>query len=403
MNERTRAVMLELERRNPVPDRAAAAPAAAAQAQLLFERVVQMARTGPAGGGAPAGGSLLARPHRPYRRNGRRRAKIAVIAVGTATAAGVVSAVVAGSGVPGTPLHPDAAAAAVLTRAAEVARAQAPGAVPGPGQYLYVEMLEANEGGIGSGSSGSNEYSFVDTDTQQIWVDPQGSGRDVITPGSDVWFLSPADRAAWAASGTPLPTPAGSDQSFSNRPDWFPDTADLPTDPSQLEQAIADQDNGGVLDPPVIFQLAGTFLQWDAAPPVRAALYEMLEQMPGVESLGPMTDVLGRRGVAVGLTGGGVQTQLIFDPATSAVLEERRVVVSPDATSGQAPDVNDPNGPPVGTVLGYTVFVERGVVDSLTGTPSVATPSVGTPSVGTTAGTLTPTAGSLMPGASAGG
>jgi len=50
----------------------------------------------------------------------------------------------------------------------------------------------------------------------------------------------------------------------------------------------------------------------------------MIENLPGIESLGPMTGKLGRHGIGVGLTQHGVRDVLIFDPATSAVLERER-------------------------------------------------------------------------------
>jgi hypothetical protein len=76
-----------------------------------------------------------------------------------------------------------------------------------------------------------------------------------------------------------------------------------------------------------------------------------------VQLLGRQTDVLGRHGVAVGLTdSGGVRSDLLFDPATSDVLEEADVQVRP--------------GPlPAGTVVHYFAYQGRGVVDSIEALP----------------------------------
>jgi hypothetical protein len=48
-----------------------------------------------------------------------------------------------------------------------------------------------------------------------------------------------------------------------------------------------------------------------APPRVRAALYRLIENLPGIESLGPMTDKLGRHGIGVGFTQYGVRDMLI--------------------------------------------------------------------------------------------
>ncbi|MEV6930682.1 CU044_5270 family protein [Dactylosporangium sp. NPDC051485] len=54
--------------------------------------------------------------------------------------------------------------------------------------------------------------------------------------------------------------------------------------------------------------------------PVRAAAYRMLAQMPGIDSLGRVTDALGRGGVAVAYGGG--RQRLVVDPATGRALAQ---------------------------------------------------------------------------------
>ena len=63
-----------------------------------------------------------------------------------------------------------------------------------------------------------------------------------------------------------------------------------------------------------IFDAAGSFLAAVAQPGLRAAPYRMIEGLPGIQNLGPMTDRLGRHGVGVGISGHGVRDELIFDP-----------------------------------------------------------------------------------------
>ncbi|HEX9356476.1 MAG TPA: hypothetical protein VF933_22005, partial [Streptosporangiaceae bacterium] len=155
----------------------------------------------------------------------------------------------------------------------------------------------------------------------------------------------------------------------------YPRAADLPTSPAALEQFIARHFNGGHQDAAAAFEFAGTFLQSGAPPRVRAALYRMIENLPGIESLGPMTDKLGRHGIGVGLTGYGVRDVLIFDPATSAVLEREGIAVHPS-------QILVPPGAPkfvAGELINYTVYKASGVVNSITALPSAAS---GSPSPG---------------------
>ena len=113
------------------------------------------------------------------------------------------------------------------------------------------------------------------------------------------------------------------------------------------------------------FEFAGTFLQSGAPPAVRAALYRLIETLPGIDSLGSMTDKLGRHGIGVGYTTSGVRDVLISAPSTSAVLEREGVAVDPAAIA------TAPGQSPFRTceVINYTVYVESGVVDSVTAVP----------------------------------
>jgi hypothetical protein len=148
----------------------------------------------------------------------------------------------------------------------------------------------------------------------------------------------------------------------------YPGAADLPTDPAHLEQFIVRHFEGGPEDVAATFDFAGTFLQAGAPPQVRAALYRLIQGLPGIEALGPMTDRLGRHGIGVGFTQYGVRDVLIFDPATSAVLEREGIAVDPakiDMPPGQARFS-------AGEVINYTVYEASGVVNSIGAVPSAA-------------------------------
>ena len=146
-------------------------------------------------------------------------------------------------------------------------------------------------------------------------------------------------------------------------------TADLPTAPARLEQFIVRHfEGGGREDVAATFDFAGTFLQAGAPPPVRAALYRLIQSTPGIEALGPMTDRLGRHGIGVGFTEYGVRDVLIFDPATTAVLEREGIAVDPARTDMPPGEARFS----AGEVINYTVYAASGVVNSIGTVPSAA-------------------------------
>jgi hypothetical protein len=237
------------------------------------------------------------------------------------------------------------AAAAVLHKAAATAAAQPATVVAGSGQYLYVESVE---GQISQGADGAFKSATMCTQTVQDWAAADGTGRQVSSRPSPGCEFVPS-------------------QAFGKGHDVdgevYPGARSLPADPAQLKRFIVAEFEGGKSEDPATFQFAGTFLQAGATPRVRAALYRMIASFPGVESLGPMTDKLGRRGIGVAMTEYGVRDVLIFDPVTSAVLEREGVVASAAATLGGHLHL------PVGAVINYTVYKASGVVNSLKAVP----------------------------------
>jgi hypothetical protein len=276
---------------------------------------------------------------------------IAGMAAAGLTAAVAVAVAVA-MGLPGgTAQGPGAvrggSAAGVLEAAAlTAAHGSAAGSTVGPGQYLYVKDIEVK------GLSSDTVYACERTPfTRQVWVAPDGSGRQV---GS-----YPAQCASW-----------GFHQSYGKGgiPWWFygdADAAGLPTDPAALEQAIVRLFEDGHARASATIVYAATFLNAGSPPALRAALYQVIEALPGVQNLGTVTDRLGRHGQGVGLVSFGIREELIFDPATSAVLEAQSVAVVPQR--------NGDAWMPAGTVMQYQVYVSEGVVNSVTATPA-ATP-----------------------------
>ena len=114
----------------------------------------------------------------------------------------------------------------------------------------------------------------------------------------------------------------------------YPATTDYPTDPGALKSVIAQtfQVTG---DATTYFLIAGTLLQTGASPPLRAALFELIKGLPGVQLQSSATDPAGRQGVGLFIDGFGNQYELIFDTATSAVLGEETRALATTNTEGE--------------------------------------------------------------------
>ena len=91
----------------------------------------------------------------------------------------------------------------------------------------------------------------------------------------------------------------------------------LPTSPKALERAIVRRFEHGHSRPSATFVYAATFLNAGSTAALRAALYRVIESLPGVQNLGPATDHLGRHGQAVGLVTSGTREVLISDSAST--------------------------------------------------------------------------------------
>ncbi len=140
--------------------------------------------------------------------------------------------------------------------------------------------------------------------------------------------------------------------------------------------------------PSATFVYAATFLNAGSTAALRAALYRVIESLPGVQNLGPATDRLGRHGQAVGLVAGGAREELIFDPASTVVLEEETVAVHAGAEREQHAARGD--GPAVHAVpAGRRGELGHGEPRAAAGRPaSSSAPATAPPS--SSAGTASP-------------
>jgi hypothetical protein len=311
------------------------------------------------------------------RRAGRRRlalsgAVVAALAAGVLTAAALLPT----GGSHDAQLGPTPASAAIaLDRAASTAMRQT-AVYPTARQYEYVKV---QEGLTNSGALRGFGFRFWQSDTKQDWYKANGSGRERIVNNRE-GFLAPLDRAAARAHGLSLAQvmpnqdgdstyPAGGITYYSDF-----DPAGLPTQPAALLRAIkrelrATRTPHTAPAASVFEVIADRLLFASTSPTLRAALYRVIAHLPGVQLLGWQTDRIGRRGIAVAISHAEVgdeatRRELLFDPTTSEPLQTQLVQMAP-----LPPEVPGAAPMPPGTVLEYTVFIKRGVVNSIEDLP----------------------------------
>jgi hypothetical protein len=209
-------------------------------------------------------------------------------------------------------------------------------------------------------------FSVLVPHIREIWVGPDGSGRLLVKTG-EPRFLGPNDKATWEAAGKPqLDNPGTSDESFGPGGLSYTDFSKYSTDPDVLYDQIRQEAKGhGPSSDAEMLVLVGDLLRGTVAPPgLRAALFRVAARIPGVELVGEATDSAGRKGTAVARTSDDAgflnRIELVFDPDTSELLAEREVLLERVDWIDAEP----------GTVIGYSVYLNSGVVDSTSERPS---------------------------------
>ncbi len=322
---------------------------------------------------ASARGALVARIEHSQRRPAPaaapawRRSRLRLVAALAAVAALLVAlpTLILGGGGEVQP-----AVGQVLRSAAAVAAAQPAEPPPRPGQYFYTRSREAHLTSVGFNPrcatrpcdrehpwEATREWSALVPTIRQTWIAANGAGRARAVSAKPE-FLTAGQRREWKAAGSPhLGSGGVEDFALSGQP--FLDTSNLPTRPKALRRLIEARKIPLVDGPPgeaETFTLIGDMLRNTYLPPAfRAALYRVVAELPEVELLGQVKDPVGRTGIGVTFTKGSVTHELIFDPATSALLGEREVA------AGRTPDLQVP----AGTETGSATYLESKVVDSL--------------------------------------
>jgi hypothetical protein len=148
----------------------------------------------------------------------------------------------------------------------------------------------------------------------------------------------------------------------------------LPTDQTALAQTFAvlyGKSRGKGIDDQAdwMFTQISGLITLPVSSGVRAAAYRILADLPGITSLGTVTDPLGRTGVAVALPPmaagdlGQQQQQLVVDPNTNTILSQQTVLVAPSALATQA-------GMKAGTIVNYTATTHIGWTDQQVALPT---------------------------------
>jgi hypothetical protein len=138
--------------------------------------------------------------------------------------------------------------------------------------------------------------------------------------------------------------------------------ASLPTDPTELKRVLIEKYLEGYRDPGTLFDLAAGLLEEGATSAQRSALFKMVSVIPGVSSIGTVaTDVTGEKGTAVTLDVNGFTHEMVFDPTTSTVLEEKTIQ---DKGPSSSPPTEISGSAEINETLEYTVFQSPDIANS---------------------------------------
>jgi hypothetical protein len=311
-------------------------------------------------------------------RRARRRTLVPAVAVaGLAVGAIAVAALLPASGTRVPSVASARAACAPRGAAAGCGRALgsvlAGGTIPGSGEVLYrrgtwiplaftISARPSHDPNHIQLAAARVPFTVVRKATEELWLAPDGRGREAHTDGGRAQPQTAADAAAWRTAGSPsletqVPNPEGMrplSQDVDGRAlylganglyDFLPHDGDplepIPHEPAALaawlrERAFKEragndpgcQPDGDGCNPGVLTTLKDTYigdietlLGYPATPPgLRAALVRLLGEVPGARSLGLVRDPAGREVAAIsvdaGKAGAGEPSVIAVDPDT---------------------------------------------------------------------------------------
>jgi hypothetical protein len=302
--------------------------------RLKDHLVTEFRRAGPIQSPAP-GGLRVTSPH------GRLRRRAWLILGASAAVMGLAAAAVAVSIASQGGLPPASPGAVQLLAKVADATARQPTPHVRDGQYMYAETKDAmlfslrqlqTMQPIKRGSFPRHLH-LKKPVTTQIWMPV----ADVCRMGLEraIPPHGPAITSRFTAQGPGVKCPSiGSLNDATYRL-----LQTLPTDPHALLARIHRVELGhGPSPDQEAFVTIGDLLRDKITPPkVTAALYRAAALIPGVTLVPDATDAIGRHGVAVAQTAGGIRTELIFSKTTLRLIGERTIMTSTgDSTSATA-------------------------------------------------------------------
>lgn len=243
----------------------------------------------------------------PTPRGGQIR-RIAALAAAVLSVLAVIVALLPGDG----PDRAEPAAAAELLQRAATSAAAGGDRLPGPDEYTYAKIVvtQRSEPPAAARTEGPPVTEI------EYWLNAKGDGGvvfgvDAVIPIRRFKPVGPRRRSRPGPESPVVP--------FDLTPRQL---RDLPGEPHALKRRLGRLP--GLSSHPHEVFVAATELLRSPLPlsaEVRAALYSVLAELPGVRSLGVVTDSAGRRGAAVASRpAGGREMRLIFDPDTSDFL-----------------------------------------------------------------------------------
>jgi hypothetical protein len=306
-----------------------------------------------------------ARVLRPPRR--RRPPRHAVLGVATAAVAAAAAIAVVSGLDEGHATPAPATAREALRRVAAVAEGRKGPGIPRDDQYFYVASEGTELSTAAPTSDPADAFSNLFTKRREIWLSVERSGllreREVGRPR----WLTPRDRQNWIAAGRPdVGDGGGSDamqmpaiHTYYLGEERFT-TAQLrayDATPDELYARLRANvgDRGQSREGEVFVEIADALRESPQTPRLRAILYRALALVPGVQLLGQVHDRLGRGATGVAFTQpNGLRQELLFDPDTAEILNEREVVARRVQGLRAA----------VGTTVEDIVYTRRAVTDA---------------------------------------
>jgi hypothetical protein len=277
----------------------------------------------------------LAPNSRPrYRHPPWRRVSVVAI-VATAALAGLLLSTRGGSS------DAEAAAKVLLRTASNVSGGSA---TLGTGEYYYTRVV------IAFPSATKANCLIIRHGLQESWVARNETGwvRGAIAPAK---FSSAAERTRCLKSGVPGefagrhfngPLESGTEPILGPPTISYNAFRALPLNRAALSRAVARfaaADNQGGQATPVATLVAVSDLleAWPGPPALRALLFRVAAETPGLHLVGPTRDATGRQGIAVEarLAAGQASyaVQLVVDPKTGELLERRLVTTRVGAST----------------------------------------------------------------------